>query len=70
VHLNEANEELVDPVKSLGKVIFSYHGLGIVHFHQVKLMQEHRLQSQRRKHGGKDMTSHHDKISNQHLTQK
>jgi hypothetical protein len=33
-------------------------------------MQEHRLQSQRRKRGGRDMTSQHDKISNQHLIQK
>jgi hypothetical protein len=33
-------------------------------------MQEHRLQSQRSKHGGRDMTSQHDRISNQHLTQK
>jgi hypothetical protein len=33
-------------------------------------MQEHRLQSQRSKSGGKDMTSQHERISNQHLTQK
>jgi hypothetical protein len=33
------------------------------------LMQEHRLQSQRCKHGGKDTTSQHDRVSNQQLTQ-
>jgi hypothetical protein len=32
-------------------------------------MQEHRFQSQIRKCGGRDMTSQHEKISNQHLTQ-
>jgi hypothetical protein len=34
------------------------------------LMQEHHLQSQISKHGSKDMTYQHDRISNQHLTQK
>jgi hypothetical protein len=34
------------------------------------MMQEHCLQNQRRKSGGRDMTSQKDKISNQHLTQK
>jgi hypothetical protein len=33
-------------------------------------MQEHLFQSQRRKNGGRDMTCQHDRISNQHLTQK
>jgi hypothetical protein len=33
-------------------------------------MQEHHLQIQRRKCGGRDMTSQHDTISNLHLTQK
>ena len=33
-------------------------------------MEEHRLRSQRSKHGGRDMISQHERISNRHLTQK
>jgi hypothetical protein len=34
------------------------------------MMQEHHLQSQRCKRGGKGMTSQHDRVSNKKLTQK
>jgi hypothetical protein len=40
------------------------------YFIHRSMMEEHRLRSQRSKHGGRDMISQHERISNRHLTQK